>query len=271
MKNRFQNTVLTARVLLAGLILVSFVSVSQARDLTYSGGEQTVYVSPGEPTQITFPGKIEGGFKSKNAAIALEKQENFLLVFAQDQLPVDGTALLVHLSDKRSYALRIKPATSPGQKDTSVNIIDPREPEVEVEEPSQQKALTKKEADFAPPSTVAGLMREMILASEFGKAKGIPGYRKSSKYAGETVLHDGTLEAKIHEMFMGTDLWGYVLDVENLLDTTHKLNPATFRLDGTMAVSAERWELAPRAVNQEQKLANSHKGKVYIVTIAKRK
>ena len=57
-----------------------------------------------------------------------------------------------------------------------------------------------------------------------------------------------------------------MLDVENLLDTNQKLNPASFRLDGTRAVAAERWELAPRPETAEQRIAGSHKAKVYIVT-----
>ena len=73
------------------------------------------------------------------------------------------------------------------------------------------------------------------------------------------MLHDGTMEAKIKEIFLGSGLWGYVLEVENLLDTTHKINPATFRLDGTRAVAAQRWELAPRPETAEQKLAQAHK------------
>ncbi len=79
-------------------------------------------------------------------------------------------------------------------------------------------------------------------------------------------MNDGTVEAKIQEIFMGSDLWGYVVEVENLLDTSYKLNPASFRLDGTRAVAADRWELSPRPQTAEQKMAGGHKGKVYIVT-----
>jgi hypothetical protein len=257
---------------IALLPIVFFSNETLARDINYSGGEQTIYVSPGEPTQINFPGKIEGGYKSKNSPIALEKQDNYLIVFANDQLTVDGSAVLVHLADKRSYAIRIRPATSPGQKDVSVNILDPREAEAPETTDEQGTAkLDQKENAFAPPTAVAGLMREMMLISEFGKKSQITGYRKSNRYSGETVLHDGTLEAKIDQIYMGTDMWGYILNVENLLNTSHKINPATFRLDGTKAISAQRWELSARPVNGEQQLANVHKGKVYIVTAAKRK
>jgi len=106
------------------------------------------------------------------------------------------------------------------------------------------------------------------LISEFGKRGGIQGYSRSNTYTGETILHDGTIQAKIKEMFLGSGLWGYVIEVENLIDTTYKINPAAFRLDGTRAVMAERWELSPRPETAEQALANAHKAKVYVVTKA---
>ena len=87
---------------------------------------------------------------------------------------------------------------------------------------------------------------------------------------GETVLHDGTINATIDEIFMGGSYWGYILEVENLLDTTVQLNPGTFRLDGTRAVSSSRWELAPRPQTAEQKIAKKHRTKVYIITKARR-
>ncbi|MCB0360687.1 MAG: hypothetical protein KDD44_13660, partial [Bdellovibrionales bacterium] len=190
-----------------------------------------------------------------------------LIVFAQPSLPPEGEALIVHLNDKRTYALRILPATDIDARDDFVTIIDDRPPEVEEVAPDQKKEQPR---DFAPPTVVSGLMREMILLAEFGKSKGIPGYRRSTRYAGETVLDDGTISARIKEIYMGPDLWGYVLDVENLLDTNQKINPATFRLDGARAVSAERWDLAPRPLTAEQKITNAHKANVYVITRAKR-
>jgi hypothetical protein len=260
-------------VVLSLLAITTFASVAYARDISYNGSEQTVYVKPGEPTQITFPGKIEGGFKRKNSTIVLDKQDNYLVIFANGQLPLDGESILVHLQDKRTYSIRIQPATGAGQRDASINVIDPREPEVDTEIPADQRpdGLNTTNTEYAPPTVVNGLMREIILVSEFGKQKGIPGYRRSNKYSGETVLNDGAVEAKIDEIFMGSNYWAYVLDVENLLGTTQKINPSTFRLDGTRAVTAQRWELAPKAMTDEQRIANAHKSKVYVVTIAKRK
>ena len=59
-----------------------------------------------------------------------------------------------------------------------------------------------------------------------------------------------------------------ILNVENLLETGQRINPATFRLDGTRAVAAQRWELSPRPVTAEQKIAEGHRGKIYVVTKA---
>jgi hypothetical protein len=252
----------------AVLCVLCFSTEAFAREVTYTGKEVAVYVTPGEPTQITFPDKIEGGFKRKHSSLALERQANFLVVFAQPEIPYEGEALLVHLKDKRSYALRILPSDDDNQRDEFIKLRDMRE-EFDDEGTPQPGLVTPR--GFPPATVTPGLVREMVLVAEFGKRGGIPGYRRSNRYTGETVLHDGTIEAKIKEIYMGTDLWGYVLEVENPLNTTYRLNPASFRLDGTRAVAAERWELSPRPVTAEQKIANGHRSRVYIVTRSLRK
>ncbi len=238
-----------------------------ARDLRYTGNEETVYVRPGEPTQVSFPENILGGFKRKNSSISLDKKDNYLIVFSQPELPPEGEAIIVHLDDKRSYALRIKPASNLNSRDEAVTILDDRRPESSDEE----ETITRAPTGFAPASVVSGLMRELVLVAEFGKKRGIPGYQRSNRYAGEVIMHDGAVEVKIDEIFMGSNLWGYVATVTNLLDTTQRLNPASFRLDGTHAVSASRWELAPRPMTAEQEIANAHIAKIYIITRSSRR
>ena len=95
-----------------------------AREVRYVGAEQTVYVNPGEPTQVLFPGKVVGGFKSKNSPVALERDGNFLVVFAQPDLTEEGAAILVILEDKRSFAVRITPASDDHVRDEVAKIID---------------------------------------------------------------------------------------------------------------------------------------------------
>lgn len=252
------------KLLLAAVVAFNLVDSALAREVKYSGNEVPVYVTPGEPTQITFPSKIEGGFKRKHSALALQRQDNFLVVFAQPEIPYEGEALLVHLSDKRSYALRILPSDDDNPRDEFIDVQDQRE-DISGDGVAESDPYLQPRG-FAPATFVSGLMREMILVSEFGKRGTIPGYRRSNRYTGETVLHDGAIEAKILEIFMGTDLWGYVLEVENLQDTSYKINPATFRMDGTRAVVAANWELSPKPDTAEQKIAKGNVAKVYIVT-----
>ncbi len=255
----------------AAFVCTLMISPAWARELRYTGTEQTIYVTPGEPTQIVFPSKIEGGFKRKNSSLALERKENFLVVFAQPEIPYEGEALLVQLDDKRSYALRISPADDDHPRDEQAKVIEDREEALGDDEDYAPETPYEQPRGFAPATVASGLIREMILVAEYGKQRGISGYRRSNRYTGEAVLNDGTVSAKIDEIFMGPDLWGYVLNVENLMDTNHKLNPATFRLDGTRAVAAQRWELAPRPVTAEQKVSNHHAAKVYIVTKAQKR
>ena len=240
-----------------------------ARDLNYSGNEAEVYVKPGEATQVEFPSDIEGGYKNKVSSLALEKKENYLIVFARPEINLDGETIIVHLDDKRTYSLRFLPSNEQNPRDGSVKIIDNREPEAEVT--GSDEPTTDRKFRPAPSDTVSGLMREMVLAAEFGKQGTIPGFRRSNRYTGEKILEDGAVTAQIDEIFMGSELWGYVVSVENNLNTTQRLNPASFRMDGTRAIVAQRWQLEAQPETAEQRISGMHRAKLYIVTRAKRR
>ena len=225
-------------------------------------------MNPGEPTEVRFPGMISGGFKKKSSSVSIDRKDSDLIIFAQDNLPEPGEVIIVRLDDGRSFSMRIKKAGASQVRDDVIQIDDTR-PAVSSSSKEEDDAQYKdKNFPYAPPSVISGLMREMVLAAEFGKAS-IPGYRISDRHKGENVLNDGTLVATIDRIYIGPNLWGYVLDVENVVDQTQKLNPATFRIDGTRAVSAKEWELAPRPQTVEQRVAGKHKTKLYIVTKSK--
>lgn len=249
--------------LVGGLILND---AALARDIEYQNQEFSVYVNPGEPTQIQFPGSISGGFRKKQSSVSLERKGSDLIVFANEALSDQGEALIVRLEDGQSYSMRLLRSNAEMPRDDLVRILDNQASySVRGEE---EPAHKEKTFEYAPPSQVSGLMREMVLNAEFGK-RSIAGYKISSRHKGQTVLNDGTLLATIDRIYMGPNLWGYVLDTENMLDETQKINPATFRLDGTRAVTAADWELAPRPMDLEQQISGKHKTKLYIVTKAK--
>ena len=249
------------------LAITAMVNPACARDVQYQqgSGEIDVFVTPGEPTEIVFEGsRIKDGFKNSNAAVALENKGNALIVFGKQNMPPEGVALLVRLEDSRSYPIRVRVSSQENPRDATILIEDGKGAFGAEEEESPQE-YKERNYDYAPPSKVSGLMREMVLVAEFGK-KAIPGYTASERYKGQTVVSDGSILAKIDRIFIGPNLWGYVLDTTNLLDQSQKINPATFRIDGTRAVSASAWELAARPMNVEEQISNKHNAKVYIVT-----
>ena len=237
-----------------------------AHTIEYKDSEISVNVTPGEPTQIQFPGIVKGGYMKQSSSLHLDRKDTDLIIFANEGLNQRGESIIVRLEDGRSYSIRIKAATKDTPRDDVVKIEDKREQNIDEEEELAEYKEGKFE--YAPSSTVSGFLREMVLVAEFGK-KGISGYRVTNSYKGESVLQDGTLRATIDKIFIGPKLWGYVIDVENLLDQSQKLNPATFRLDGTRAISAEQWELSPRPLTIEQEVAKKDKTKVYVVTRAR--
>lgn len=251
--------------LLAALAILP--TAAFARDITYSSDEVSVYVTPGEPTQVRLPGSISGGLKRKASSLSLQPNDDTLVMFASEAINDSGEAIIVRLKDGRSYSVRVRRANDTNPRDAMVTLKDERG--TVLSDPSEEPSYIERKFDTASPQLVSGLMREMVLVAEFGK-KSIPGYRVSERYRGEPVLNDGTLVATIDKIFMGPNLWGYVLDASNMLDTSQKLNPASFRLDGTRAVSAKNWELAPRPVNAEQRVSGGSESKVYIVTRARK-
>jgi hypothetical protein len=264
----------TKHIVIAGALtaatLLGSPATSFARDIEYKSGqgEIEVYVNPGEPTEIVFPGTIGSGFKNSNAGVAIERKDSSLIIFGKENIKDDGEALLVRLQDGRSYPVRVRRASDDNPRDAQLMIGDGKGPMGGGEEEDEFTPYKERGYDYAPPSKVSGLMREMVLVAEFGK-KSIPGYTVSEKFKGQTVVDDGAVLSKIDKIFIGPNLWGYVLDTTNLLDQTQKVNPASFRIDGTRAVSASNWELSPRPVNVEEQVASKHNSKVYIVTRAR--
>lgn len=218
------------------LCLISFLisSVSFAREIEYLESEVTVYVTPGEPTQIQFVDDIKGGVKPSGSAINVERKGKDLVVFAKEELRTSGEAIIVTLKNDRSYSLRIKPVDAYNPRDDMVQIID--KSFSPIPDDSEVPAYKRDQYPNAPTNSVSGLMREMALFSEFGKSK-IPGYRVNEQHKGEVILDDGTMLAVIDKIFIGSDLWGYVINTQNMLDSTQQINPATFRVDGTRAVN----------------------------------
>jgi hypothetical protein len=250
-----------------GSLISVVTSTAWARDVEYQNQEFPVYVTPGEPTQIQFPGVISGGFKKKQSTVSLDRKNTDLIVFAQEAIPDQGEAIIVRLDDGRSYSVRIMKSGGDSVRDDVVKVEDSRSALLLSKE-EEEPAYREKNFEYAPPSQVSGLMREMMLNAEFGKGS-IAGYKPSDRYQGQEILNDGTVRATIDRIYIGTNLWGYVIDAENVLDQTQKINPATFRLDGTRAISAKDWELSPRPLDVEQQAAAKHKTKIYIITRAK--
>lgn len=238
-----------------------------ARDVQYQQGEGEIeiYVNIGEPTEIMFEGgQIKDGFHNSNAPIAIQNKGSALILFGKQNMTPEGAALIVRLNDGRSYPIRVRVASAENPRDAQI-LIEDGKGAFGAEEEQPPEGYTERSYEYAPASKVSGLMREMVLVAEFGK-KGIPGYTISDKYKGQAVVSDGSILAKIDRMFIGPNLWGYVLDTTNLLDQSQKIQPATFRIDGTRAVSASSWELAARPLNVEEQISNKHNAKVYIVT-----
>lgn len=238
-----------------------------ARDIEYSSGEIEIFVRPGEATEVRFPDEVLGGYKKQGSVISVDKVGTNLIIFAQDKLQQNGEVILVRTRDNRSYSLRVKTADDVSVRDDIVVIKDNR-PRQTSEDDDELPKYRDRQFIYPSQYQVAGLMRELVLVTEFGK-NGIPGYRVADSGAGSEVVNNGQITARLVRMYLGPQLWGYVLEAENKTDEIVKVDPAIFKIHGTRAISMDKWELAPRPLTPEQRMAGAHKAFVYVVAKAR--
>jgi hypothetical protein len=111
-------TIRTRRVLsfaafgLFALCLTAYTPAALAREINYDGSEARVFVTAGEPTVISFPDEVEGGYRGAHSSIHIERHGKDLIILAQAGLSEEGEVIVVYLKNKRSFILRILPASS---------------------------------------------------------------------------------------------------------------------------------------------------------------
>ena len=178
----------TLRTLALAFIAVAMAPLAAlARDVDYNNEEISIYVTPGEPTQVRFPGVVGGGVKKKVSSLSLQHNDSDLVIFATEALNDNGEAIIVRLKDGRSYSVRVRRSGDTKQRDDVVRVNDSSSV---LSDPNEAEPQSReRKFDYAPPSQVSGLMREMVLVAELGK-KSIPGYRVSDSYKGEPVPKD---------------------------------------------------------------------------------
>ena len=84
--------------------------------------QAVIRIEPGAPLAIEFPGKIEGGYKTKSASVALERNGDRLVAFAQPGLPEEGVSLLIILEDRSLFSVKLVLANKEHPADVIVKI-----------------------------------------------------------------------------------------------------------------------------------------------------
>ena len=94
--------------------------------------EISVQLAPGEPTTVTFPSEVKGGWKRKDSALSIARGGAMMVVFGFSDLSEDGEGVLVELTDGRLYTLRFKKAAKLSDRDTLVKIQDQDQADAQV-------------------------------------------------------------------------------------------------------------------------------------------
>lgn len=95
---------------------------TEALTLVRKREETTIYVAPEVPSVIVFDRKVLGGFKRKNAKLALSRGEVEVAIFAEKDLPPEGESLIVRLENGSWIGLRILPADTDNPRDIVTEI-----------------------------------------------------------------------------------------------------------------------------------------------------
>ena len=78
------------------------------RYLQYSGGEALIYVVARQPTVLVLPDAIASGWKARVSALALQREDNQLIIFGKPTLDGDGEALVVRLANRNPIVFRFQ-------------------------------------------------------------------------------------------------------------------------------------------------------------------
>jgi hypothetical protein len=84
--------------------------------------EQAVYVAAGEPTQVVFSHSLSGGYKSRADAIEVSRENNVLVLLANDTLSGSGTSMVVFLKDGTFVPLRILRASDSSKRHVTLDL-----------------------------------------------------------------------------------------------------------------------------------------------------
>ncbi len=90
--------------------------------------EHFIYMHHSSPTLISFPERVEGGWKVGNIPIAIEKEGKMLVLSLKDDsslpaaVPEASASLIVKSGDNRFYALRVVLAKDATTADVKVEI-----------------------------------------------------------------------------------------------------------------------------------------------------
>jgi septal ring factor EnvC (AmiA/AmiB activator) len=90
--------------------------------LASSKSEVVIRLADGEPTVVKFSEKILGGFKRAQAPLAIERQDDAIIIFSFGTIRAQGEAILVRGESGNFYALRIEQATKDNPRDVKISV-----------------------------------------------------------------------------------------------------------------------------------------------------
>ena len=157
---------------------------------------------------------------SANSSLAVERSGEFLVVFAQPELPLEGEVLLVQLTGQRSYAMRILPETKDHPHDECVTVADKPDlakskfmkgdcRHISYCEDGRHSARRCKEAEvFVRPSKATQLHFPGKIIGGFKRKKPIIYlYPKETTEVSVTLDFDGVIEASHPALSLPEKRW----------------------------------------------------------------
>jgi TraK protein len=222
-------------------LLLFFPTAIHARVIKWEGKPLPVSISTERLTRIEFPETLRSVFLSRQD-IAVEREERSLYVRALAP-EVEDTLFVVGESGT-TYEINL--STSDNPDSTVVISYIPKQLQVQAERARQVPALD--------------LMRSMM--------RGVPvdGYEviKAEK---KEVYRDAFLSMKLVEVYRSPVLHGYVIEVENLAESSVLFRVQEIDFGGMVAISAGDEFLQPRPKKASEVVQERFRTRLYIVAV----
>lgn len=223
-------------------ILIILTFNVHARVIEFDGQQIIVRVTQGRTTQVELPEAVANIITGIDQnKLSLEHSKN--RIFIHPIIFIEGDIFVI-TENNHSYPFSLVIGEE-SNRDVTVVVNH-----------AAMKAQEKLKTFRHEPSV---LLRAMMMGKEL---EGIDIVAHHS----EIIYNDGSIIIRLEKTFMTpSNLRGYVMIIENISDLDLNIPLQKIYFDGLIAIAAEREFLSRKPITPDEKMANNHISKLYMI------